>query len=955
MSHSLDPLDFLPIAAYVDEVDDDGAVRLSSSSARYEELTGIAPRDLAEDARSWDERIHPGDCAAYAASFDRLWRRQQDQDLTYRLRHDDGSWVWLHDRAAAVRDDERGITVIHGFLVDETRRCEAEAAAAAALDTLEETVAVRTRELEESLRRLEETEAGLEKAQALSHTGSFEWIAATGEMRGSAELARIYGVAADRTFDIDACLSRIHPEDSAELLAALERLAAGGPCPHLGHRIVRDGETRDVEVDFAVTKGPDGAVRRVHGSVQDVTEQRRAERESGRHTELLRLLADVSARFIALPARDVDEAVETVLGEVGSFVGADRAYVFRSDAAAETVSNTHEWCAEGVTPMRTRLQALPRSRFSWWMDQLDADEVIRLDDIGVLPPSAAPERTALEAQEIKSILVVPMRTSERGIGYLGLDAVGHPQTWSDETVYLLRTVADALAGALQRKLIEAALRESEANYRTLSDSSTDIIVVANRAGTVVHANPAACAALQRPEGLGGSPFVELYDEPARRKISAIAADVVDGGCAVSFLPLMRGDAATVPVETRLWPADWDGETCVFAVSRDLSKEHEALQLFDRIFHRSPVLMAVNRLPDLRFVDVNDAFLATLGYERDEVVGHSLLELDAFPEIADLSRAAQRLTKSGGTRGVELRVKTKAGRVLDGVFAAETVEGADGRYLLSVMVDVTAQKQAEREIQILNRQLERRVALRTQQLESANKELRGFVDSVAHDLRGPLRTIGSFGQILQMEQADRLDEDGRDAVDRIVRANARMARLIDALLDLSGLTYLPLHAEPVDITGLVVTVLEELAEGDPERRVVWTVAEGMTAVADPDLTRILLENLLGNAWKFTSQNEVAHIEVGVGERDGETAYVVRDDGAGFDPAYASRLFVAFERLHDETEFPGVGIGLATVQRIVERHGGRVWAESRPGKGACFSFTLPPEPLKARRRGVPPTRG
>ena len=130
---------------------------------------------------------------------------------------------------------------------------------------------------------------------------------------------------------------------------------------------------------------------------------------------------------------------------------------------------------------------------------------------------------------------------------------------------------------------------------------------------------------------------------------------------------------------------------------------------------------------------------------------------------------------------------------------------------------------------------------------------------------------------------------------------------------------------------------------------------MTAVADPDLARILLDNLLGNAWKFTSQREVAHIDVGAEDCDGDTIYFVQDDGAGFDPTYAGRLFAAFERLHDETEFPGVGIGLATVQRIVERHGGRVWAESEPGKGARFSFTLPPEPLPARRRGVPPTRG
>ena len=258
MSHGLDPFDFLPIAAYVDEVDDAGTARLFSSSARYEELTGIAPCDLAEKACSWDERVHPEDRAAYLASFDRLWRRLEDQDVTYRLRRDDGTWVWLHDRAAAVRDDGRGVTVIRGFLVDVTRRCEAEAEAARTRAELEEMVAHRTRDLEQSLRRLEESEANLERAQELSHVGSFEWVAATGELTGSAEFARIYGLARTTRFDSDAFLGRVHPEDRPALLDALERLLAGDQPRHLGHRIVRDGETRDVEVGLAMTKGRTG-------------------------------------------------------------------------------------------------------------------------------------------------------------------------------------------------------------------------------------------------------------------------------------------------------------------------------------------------------------------------------------------------------------------------------------------------------------------------------------------------------------------------------------------------------------------------------------------------------------------------------------------------------------------------------------------------------------------------
>ena len=166
----------------------------------------------------------------------------------------------------------------------------------------------------------------------------------------------------------------------------------------------------------------------------------------------------------------------------------------------------------------------------------------------------------------------------------------------------------------------------------------------------------------------------------------------------------------------------------------------------------------------------------------------------------------------------------------------------------------------------------------------------------------------------------------------------MERLIEALLDLSGLTHRPLRTGPTDLSEIAGDVVADLYENDPARRVEVVVHEGLEATADPSLTRILLENLIGNAWKFTARREVAHIEVGRADADEAGAYFVRDDGAGFDQRYANRLFNAFERLHDDTEFGGTGIGLATVQRLVERHGGRVWAEGAVGEGATFYFTL-----------------
>jgi PAS domain S-box-containing protein len=244
-----------------------------------------------------------------------------------------------------------------------------------------------------------------------------------------------------------------------------------------------------------------------------------------------------------------------------------------------------------------------------------------------------------------------------------------------------------------------------------------------------------------------------------------------------------------------------------------------------------------------------------------------------------------------------------------------------------------------ESQRLNAELEARVVARTAELEAANKELETFAYSVSHDLRAPLRAIAGFSDILLREHAAQLDDQGQRFLQRVVAATERMGRLIDDLLDLSRVARLAPERRPVDLSALATRLLEERAEHEPERRVEWQVEADLLVDADPRLLEIALENLLGNAWKFTRDRQPAHIRVWR-ERapDGTPVYTIDDDGAGFDPRYAERLFGVFQRLHNDSEFPGTGIGLATVQRVIHRHGGRVWAEGRPGAGCTIRFTL-----------------
>lgn len=248
------------------------------------------------------------------------------------------------------------------------------------------------------------------------------------------------------------------------------------------------------------------------------------------------------------------------------------------------------------------------------------------------------------------------------------------------------------------------------------------------------------------------------------------------------------------------------------------------------------------------------------------------------------------------------------------------------------------RRTEEMIRRLNLDLERRVDDRTRQLIEANRELEAFSHSVSHDLRAPLRAINGFGQFLLEECSSMLDERGRGYVQRILHAGARMEQLIGDLMRLSHAAGVELRSVEVDLTRLAKVIVADLKEREPQRVVEALIEEGMACRGDPQLLRIALENLIGNAWKFTRNAPAACIEVGrtPGKTDG---FFVRDNGAGFQPEQTKNLFAPFRRLHSSNEFPGTGVGLSIVQRIIRRHGGRICAEGAVGQGATFSFTIP----------------
>jgi len=324
--------------------------------------------------------------------------------------------------------------------------------------------------------------------------------------------------------------------------------------------------------------------------------------------------------------------------------------------------------------------------------------------------------------------------------------------------------------------------------------------------------------------------------------------------------------------------------------------------------------------------------------RDHTLLFALIEPEHLPAvIASIERARTTLEPWS----CEWSIRTQSGRTKWIRGRAITTRRDDGTVLGDgILTDITVEKQAEQEIARLNQSLEQRVAERTRQLEATNKELEAFSYSVSHDLRAPLRGIDGFSQILLQKYAGQLDATGSDYLQRIRRASLRMAELIDDLLQLSRVSRSQIKIERVDVSRLARSILAELQEREPERKVVTEVQDGIELNADAHLLKIVLENLLGNAWKFTGKGEAARIRFGAREQDGEQVVFVEDNGAGFDMKYAHKLFGAFQRLHSAAQFEGTGIGLATVQRILNLHGGRIWADSTPGEYTSFQFVIPP---------------
>lgn len=469
-------------------------------------------------------------------------------------------------------------------------------------------------------------------------------------------------------------------------------------------------------------------------------------------------------------------------------------------------------------------------------------------------------------------------------------------------------------------------------------------------GTLVAVNPTTCHMMGMTEQQlvgrsGNSLTTENFHDDEIARVLQIRRQEIDDYSA--YRVLVRGDGSTFPGEmTASAVRDPDGKLRFMVVMlADTTEREMALQraqqseeAMRRLTDALPVVIAQIG-PDLRYRFANATYQSWLGIDPERLIGRSLKSIvgaELFPGIQHHVEAAL----SGTGARFEWTRTTTAGE-LQHLYTYyvpnfDNESTPDGFFAISF--DLTERKRQEQRIESLNQELEERVELRTQRLQHLNQELEAFCYSVSHDLRGPLRIMEGFSSLLLENHAERLDQEGNDWLLRIAAASKRGGRLIDELLNLSRVTRADVNREWVDVSAIATRILSEMTQISGERRGQFKVQPGLRTWADPVLVADVLQNLIANAWKFTSKTQEAQIHIGEASGGRKRTFRISDNGVGFDMEFSSKLFSPFERLHGHEEFEGDGIGLATVHRIIQRHGGTIRAQSAPGKGAAFDFSF-----------------
>lgn len=704
-----------------------------------------------------------------------------------------------------------------------------------------------------------------------------------------------------------------YPDDPEENLNHEDQLLSGlvDTFPLEKRYIRKNGSIIWVHVNTAVVHGPSGNPIYSISSITDLSERKRLE------------IFHSVARTLA-KSKSISKAMPRIIRIICESLGWDCGAHWKIDDENQQYHCTEIW---GHTNAQIK-------KFMAYSSQC----FIPVDDEGFMKRTWLSNRPiwisditaekiftrASQAAEAKLLSAFAFRilSADKTIGILEFfsRSTQKPDTALNETVL---SIGVQIGQFIQHKQIEDAQKRSEAQLSGIIQSAMQAIIMVDEEMNIVLFNPAA-------EKIFGYKSKEVIGTKINKLMPA-------------RLMGLRRNGEEFPIEASISHLILSGKKLYTIILSDLTLSlaaeenlHLATEVIKNVQEAIVIIDASKKV-----ISVNPAFTSITGYTEDDAIGKIPRIFNTEINNKDSYQAMWDSLKKNGHWYGEVWDQRKNGDSFCQGLSLDTINNLYGEvtYYAAVFYDITDRKRTEERILNLNAELEKRVMERTHQLQASNKELEAFSYSVSHDLRAPLRGIDGFSQLLLKKYSGQLDDSGNNYLQRIRNASERMGHLIDDLLQLSKVSASKIETKPVDLSKLVHSILTELQETDHGREAELKIQDDVFIDADPRLFRIVLENLISNAWKFTCKKDNTVIHFGVKEQNGEQVVFIKDNGAGFNIKYAHKLFGAFQRLHSVTEFEGTGIGLATVLRIMNLHGGRIWADSNLGEGATFYFSVP----------------
>lgn len=777
-------------------------------------------------------------------------------------------------------------------------------------------------ELADEKRRLDDIIKG-------TNSGTWEWNIRTSETTFNHQWAEMIGYTLEEISptSIETWMNFAHPDDLIRSGELLEKHFRGESDYYTCEVRMKH---RNGEWIWVLDKGrvhmwdKEGKPYLMSGTHQDITDRKRA---SEFEAELLQL----SLQLTGIPASEIEPALNMALGRIGSFLNADRAYIFELNTEEDTMTNTYEWCNTGITSEIGNLKDLPCEIFPKWMKTLRQQESILIPSVKDLQNDWRAEREILEPQGIQSLVVIPLLLDNSLIGFVGLDSVMNKKEYKESEINILKVWGNMLAGLINYQRKESYIELMRQNYETFFNTIDDFLFVLDTQGAMIHINNTVNKRLGfGTDELLGNNVLMVHPENRREEAGRIVGEMLAGTAEFCPVPLLTKSGDSIPVETRVKHGFWDGKPVIFGVSKDISKIKLSEEKFSKAFQSNSAMMAISTLNGT-FLEVNDSFIQKLGFSRDEIIGKNSIELRLFDNPALQSVLNNLLSRKKSVRDIELRIKTKSGSELTGLFSGEMITIGEERCLLTVLVDISERKLAEAEI-----------LKAKSEAEKANLAKSEFLSRMSHELRTPMNSILGFAQLMEMGPLSPKQQKG---VSHILNNGEHLLALINEVLDISGIEAgrQALTLEPLQLLPLLKELTDTIQVAAEKREISVTIADSpandMYALSDRLRLKQVLINLLNNAVKYNNAGGSITVTTSLEQSESPGKDHVRisitDTGKGIKSEDIGKLFQPFERIGaDKTETEGTGLGLMVVKKLTEAMGGKVGVESVVNEGTTF---------------------